>query len=493
MSCYRPLHLFNPVKNPSLRDRIYIDVPCGTCEDCRKRQRHDWYVRCFFQWLETKDVHNGITLYVTLTYRNDTLPFYNHIPCFDKKDIQDFLKRFRITLQRQFNVGLKNVKYFICSEYGEKGRPHYHGLIFIPRPCSPSDVYRIKNIVRSTWQNGFVNFGRKLANIQTAGLVQSPAALSYVCKYISKDMYFPFDKVVDSAQRPFHLQSQHFGEYMVEYYGLKSNSQFAINTLIDGSVLIGTEFKYPYAIPQYITRKCLYDYHYNLHVEETVLSGGHVVVQKRPEISYTLNELGRKVRLEQEFHSIEYQVSEFDRIFNNIESICRDMESENYVLSHCVQKFQFFDSLVSFVNFHYTCLDYKDRMNLALYCRVFKDRLVVPNAAYFYGVEDPEQCTLDNWQIYLQDIYNNDYFIKDIKQYNFDDDFKDKFGTHNFRNYLYSQTYAHSLNPDLQDTFEVLLSIFNSLTYILGVIDEEKALAKLKDDYNSKLLTKEVI
>lgn len=485
--CYRPLHIFNPKLSPTFRDRVYIDVPCGHCEECKKRQRSDWFVRSFFQWKENNDVFHGVTLYVTLTYNNTWIPrLPNHEPCFSKSNVQKFLKRFRITMQRQFAMDFKNIKYFITSEYGEQGRPHHHGLIFIPRPCSFSDIYRIKNIIRNTWSYGFVNFGRKLVGVHTAGVVQSPAALSYVCKYISKDMYFNND--VDSDFRPFHLQSQHYGEYMINHFGLRSGSTFALATLIDGSFVLNTNFQFPYAIPQYITRKCLFNYYYERSFVDTEVPGG-TMVTKNITIEYILNDLGRKVKREQEFHTIEYQVSEFNRIFENVSKILNNSKAIDYVLTHTVKQFTSVDDLIEYVESNYTDLSDVFRVRLAMYTRTFKDRVVIPNAPYFYGTDLNWQ--LEDFQLYLDDIYNNDEFIKDA--YGYWSEYEVRKGTYNFRNWLYKQTYASSIPPDQQDTYEILLSIFNSLVYVLGKADEEKSLIELNNYNNAKLLSREVI
>lgn len=52
--------------------------------------------------------------------------------CF-QKDVQDFVRRLRITLDRDSSLADRDTSftYFICSEYGpETFRPHYHGLLF---------------------------------------------------------------------------------------------------------------------------------------------------------------------------------------------------------------------------------------------------------------------------------------------------------------------------------------------------------------------------
>ncbi len=111
-----------------------IELPCGQCIECRLARSREWANRCM---LETKDHKNNY--FITLTYDNENLPMGNAIDIdtgetyevgtLKPKDLQDFMKRLRITWERKY--GIKNIRYYACGEYGELyARPHYHAIIF---------------------------------------------------------------------------------------------------------------------------------------------------------------------------------------------------------------------------------------------------------------------------------------------------------------------------------------------------------------------------
>ena len=59
--------------------------------------------------------------FITLTYDEDNIPWDGSL---NKEHFQKFMKRLR------FKERHKKLRYFMCGEYGELGRPHYHALIF---------------------------------------------------------------------------------------------------------------------------------------------------------------------------------------------------------------------------------------------------------------------------------------------------------------------------------------------------------------------------
>ena len=59
--------------------------------------------------------------FITLTYDEENLPYgYDLV----HRDYQLFMKRLRRSLAP------KSVRFFMCGEYGELGRPHYHAILF---------------------------------------------------------------------------------------------------------------------------------------------------------------------------------------------------------------------------------------------------------------------------------------------------------------------------------------------------------------------------
>lgn len=112
----------------------HIQIPCGQCIDCRLQRSRNWADRCM---LEQNQYTSNY--FVTLTYDPEHLPFAHgvdlitgeliQVGVLQPKDLQDFMKRLRITWQRKF--GHDNIRFFACGEYGEaKQRPHYHLIIF---------------------------------------------------------------------------------------------------------------------------------------------------------------------------------------------------------------------------------------------------------------------------------------------------------------------------------------------------------------------------
>lgn len=124
-------------------------VPCGKCEFCRKQRARDWAFRLEQEAFD-KYVYNCL-----LTYRDEELPYHKGSPCVSKVHIQEFLKRLRYHIEKEFGT---KVKYFLCAEYGGKyHRPHYHMILFSEKPLKTKGVdpyNKINNILSYSWQHG---------------------------------------------------------------------------------------------------------------------------------------------------------------------------------------------------------------------------------------------------------------------------------------------------------------------------------------------------
>ena len=119
------------------------------------------------------------------------------------KDIQDFMKRLRITLKRKYNADYK-LKFFCVGEYGpDSYRPHYHLLLHFPK----GHFAELQAAVCSCWKFDSINEFRFMQ--QQIKLAKDAAA--YVSSYVNKSVDFPdFFK----AFRPFrqmHVYSQGYG------------------------------------------------------------------------------------------------------------------------------------------------------------------------------------------------------------------------------------------------------------------------------------------
>lgn len=214
--------------------RESIDAPCGKCLECVKDDQNNWKVRMIE---ESKDW--PYCYFFTLTYRDSSLPVnvvdaYNREvkmscrlcdDCVDsasyevlstgyKKDIQDWLKRFRTRYVRRkaYTLGMTvkdfkasrglytkfkpELRYFICLEYGPNGthRPHYHGCIFTN--VSPRDI----GILPVDWtiRYGYVKWSRVRPRNDAANALSAPA--NYVSKYCCKG---EFSSRVDDIENGF--------------------------------------------------------------------------------------------------------------------------------------------------------------------------------------------------------------------------------------------------------------------------------------------------
>lgn len=134
----------------------YIEVPCGHCSECVRKRTLSYVQRCYLESLDT------YVYMFTLTYKDTMLPVYHHPDTGEefryarKSDITNLLKRVRKYFSRPF-------RYFIVSEHGgKKGRPHYHGLLFVQRNEDdlPTTPYVIdKELFNLFLQNWSINVG----------------------------------------------------------------------------------------------------------------------------------------------------------------------------------------------------------------------------------------------------------------------------------------------------------------------------------------------
>lgn len=119
------------------------------------------------------------------------------------KDIQNFLKRLRITLKRKYNANFK-LKFFCVGEYGpDSFRPHYHLLLHFPKGY----FTQLENAIIESWK--FDSISKYQFRCQQIKLAKDAA--SYVSAYVNKSSNFPdFFK----AFRPFrqkHVYSLGYG------------------------------------------------------------------------------------------------------------------------------------------------------------------------------------------------------------------------------------------------------------------------------------------
>lgn len=311
--CYRPISIRNskPDKNPLL-DRVLLHVPCGHCIQCKDEKRNSMWIRSFYEFQETK-LLNGYCIFITLTYRNNTIPRLNNdidFKCFNKKDVQKYIKRFRQRLQRRFpEVYIKDcVKYLLTSEFGgTTHRPHYHLLVYIKHNL-PRWV--VRRLLADCWSFGFTKFGSR-----NYGFIDSVGGLYYVCKYITKDVYEEdyFKKFFEDyckkyvgAEYSQEIARKYLKPFMPFYLVSNNFGIYALASIDDDDLYLGrilmpdskVSEKY-YKLPLYYDRKFFYDVQYKFYDEE---SRRYIYSASRPACDdftpvYTLNSKGSTMKI----------------------------------------------------------------------------------------------------------------------------------------------------------------------------------------------------
>lgn len=123
-----------------------------------------------------------------------------------RKDVQDFLKRFRINLARNPQLAGKDLRfsYFICSEYGPQTyRPHYHGILCF-RDTAVGQ-YALSDGLFDSWNKCTIS---KNSDGEFVSVINNTAAATkYVSKYVSCESPLPLLLQYD-AFRPFQLCSK---------------------------------------------------------------------------------------------------------------------------------------------------------------------------------------------------------------------------------------------------------------------------------------------
>lgn len=115
------------------------------------------------------------------------------------RDVQNFMKRLRINLLRDFNYE-DQISYYSCAEYGScSKRPHMHLLIFI----RPDDEEKVRSAIVKSWP--FADPVRTERFIEVA-----KNAASYVASYVNS--HFTSDSVLAyPAFKQVHSYSKDFG------------------------------------------------------------------------------------------------------------------------------------------------------------------------------------------------------------------------------------------------------------------------------------------
>lgn len=120
----------------------WLYVPCNVCSECLMSRQMNIVQRARVLSLDY------YMFFCTLTYNNESLPSVTTstgvtIRYADISDVQKMFKRIRSSrvIQRDF------LYYFVSERGSSKGRPHFHGLIFIKK--DEKDDYSYPSVVES--------------------------------------------------------------------------------------------------------------------------------------------------------------------------------------------------------------------------------------------------------------------------------------------------------------------------------------------------------
>lgn len=220
-------------------NRAAVSIPCGKCEACALRKRKDMSVRLSHEC----EMHDA-ACFITLTYDDDNLPYTDslvadtakksiargyqlpffaggaagYFPTLLPSDVQKFVKRLRRHLEyvpkrkSDKRDHCKDIRYFVCGEYGTKThRPHYHLIIFGWKPSDLELFFKSKKgslVYRSKQVEKLWKFG-----ISSVGDVNCGVA-KYCARYVTKKFARLSEKkrLDDDFIIPeFTLQSTRFG------------------------------------------------------------------------------------------------------------------------------------------------------------------------------------------------------------------------------------------------------------------------------------------
>ena len=334
--CYRPIHIYNPVRTFNYDQPVRIAVPCGNCADCQRIKQNEWFFRSFIEFQHYRKI-GGACYFITLTYDNEHLPHFtapdgSQQACFSRTHIRNFIKYLRIWLMRHGYMS-KDIKYLLCSEYGKSTlRPHYHGLIFCP-----FHIPNFHHVMQKVWQHGFIICSKQ------GWEIKSVAGIRYASKYIAKDFTFynlpsmkflsdPEDfkkfKKENSEFFPSHWQSVHFGESFCETIKAQKDipSYLSKNRV---SLWNGSDGVFP--IPRY----------YHLKLEKFINKDYSRVLDK---VVLQRTEIGSKVRSIRLHECFLKDMSNLDlitpyTIYNNLPCVLTLESQYNFLRDNNVQSF----------------------------------------------------------------------------------------------------------------------------------------------------------
>ena len=204
-----------------------VYIPCGRCVACKRRRVEDWVIR-----LEEEARKSVSSYFVTLTYKDDTIPWTEAGQTLYKRDLQLFIKRLRRIDETSKGPNKKDsegrkIKYYAVGEYGGRtDRPHYHLILY--NVLDKESIYK-------AWTLGAIHIGDS-CNDKT---------MAYCAKYIDK----PNEQITEEGiERKFSLMSKGLGKEYLTHARLEKLRG------VDGTTYINRN-GYDKVLPRYYKRK----------------------------------------------------------------------------------------------------------------------------------------------------------------------------------------------------------------------------------------------
>ena len=151
---------------------LYIEIPCGQCEECRKQKTREWQVRL------TEELKNWkYPYFITLT--------------FSPKELEELCQKSRLgecnalcayavrhMLERYRKDHKKSLRHWLITELGHEGteRIHMHGLLFSNEPLKFEETKEKDFYTWKYWKYGMIYVGN-YCTLRT---------INYIVKYINK-------------------------------------------------------------------------------------------------------------------------------------------------------------------------------------------------------------------------------------------------------------------------------------------------------------------
>lgn len=202
MKCLNPSRITKNLDREKFPDGLL--VPCGKCMYCRIQARENWTLRILHEinyWKES--------MFLTLTYDEENVPKDGSLL---KSDLQKFFKRLRKNLDNNYDK--RKIAYFACGEYGEeRGRPHYHVLLF--GLDHRNDEH--KQLIKDSWNKcDWVKLSFNPKKKPFGDISRN--SIRYVVGYMEKSIKGNWKKYAyNKIEEPFHLLSKGIGKrYAIE-------------------------------------------------------------------------------------------------------------------------------------------------------------------------------------------------------------------------------------------------------------------------------------